>query len=78
MDDHRKSFRAWNALECRSTVVSPADVLPENDLAFFLLDLAYLAHPVKKIGNFRLPALQIPAFFVVDRTKTACSEDLAS
>jgi transposase len=39
MDDHPKSFRAWNSLECRSEAVSPADVLPEGDLAFCLLDL---------------------------------------
>ena len=38
MDD-RKNYRAWDADECGQQRVSPRDVLPEDDLVFFLLDL---------------------------------------
>jgi len=39
MDDPRKSYRAWDAQECRQKRVSPRDALPEDDLVFFLVDL---------------------------------------
>jgi transposase len=39
MDDHPKSFRAWDAMEGRHVAIRPAEVLPEDDLAYFLLDL---------------------------------------
>lgn len=39
MDDRCKKFRDWNALEGRQEIVSPESVLPEDDLAFFLLDI---------------------------------------
>ena len=39
MDDHRKNYRAWDAQECCQKRVSPREVLPEDDLSFFLLDL---------------------------------------
>ncbi len=39
MDDRRKSYRAWDAQQNSQERVSPRDVLPEDDLAFFLLDL---------------------------------------
>lgn len=39
MDDHRKKYRSWNAQTCRQERVSPCEVLPEDDLVFFLLDL---------------------------------------
>lgn len=39
MDDRLKPFRVWNAMDGRREAVSPADVLPEDDLVFFLLDL---------------------------------------
>lgn len=39
MDDRPKLFRAWNAMAGAREAVSPADVLPEDDLVFFLLDL---------------------------------------
>jgi transposase len=39
MDDRSKVFRKWDALQGRQTAVSPAEVLPEDDLVFFLLDL---------------------------------------
>ena len=38
MDDRRKNYRAWNAQECCHKRVSPRDVLPEDDLVYFLLD----------------------------------------
>jgi transposase len=38
MDD-RKTYRAWDAHECGQQRVSPREVLPEDDLVFFLLDL---------------------------------------
>ncbi len=38
MDDHRKTYRAWDAEHCQQQAVSPRDVLPEGDLVFFLLD----------------------------------------
>lgn len=49
MDDRPKPFRAWNAIEGRREAVRPADVLPEDDLAFFLLDL--------------IPQLNLSAFY---------------
>ena len=39
MDDHFKPFRAWDAMEGRCETVSAAEVLPEDDLVYFLLDL---------------------------------------
>jgi transposase len=39
MDDRRKNYRAWDADQNRLEPVSPQDVLPEEDLVFFLLDL---------------------------------------
>ncbi|HVH73073.1 MAG TPA: transposase [Candidatus Dormibacteraeota bacterium] len=39
MDDRRKNYRAWDAQECGQERVSPREVLPEDDLTFFLLDL---------------------------------------
>jgi transposase len=39
MDDHPKSFRAWNATVGAREAVKPIDVLPEDDLVFFLLDV---------------------------------------
>ena len=39
MDGRRKNYRAWDAQECGQQRVSPLDVLPEDDLVFFLLDL---------------------------------------
>jgi transposase len=39
MDDPRKHYRAWDAQECCQQRVSPREVLPEDDLVFFLLDL---------------------------------------
>jgi len=38
MDDRRKNYRAWDAQACCQERVSPRDVLPEDDLVFFLLD----------------------------------------
>ena len=37
--DGRKTYRAWDAQECGQKPVSPRQVLPEDDLVFFLLDL---------------------------------------
>jgi transposase len=39
MDDRRKNYRAWDAQKCCQERVSPREVLPEDDLVFFLLDL---------------------------------------
>lgn len=39
MDDRRKNYRAWDSQACGQQRVSPRDVLPEDDLSFFLLDL---------------------------------------
>ena len=39
MDDRRKNYRAWDAQQCSQEPVAPRDVLPEDDLVFFLLDL---------------------------------------
>jgi transposase len=39
MDDRRKNYRTWDAQKCCQERVSPRDVLPEDDLVFFLLDL---------------------------------------
>ena len=38
MDDRRKTYRAWDALQGREQSVAPQDVLPEGDLVFFVLD----------------------------------------
>jgi len=38
MDDHRKIYRAWDAQQGRQQLVSPREVLPEDDLVFFVLD----------------------------------------
>jgi len=38
MDDRRKTYRAWDAQLGGQQSVSPRDVLPEDDLVFFLLD----------------------------------------
>ena len=39
MDDRRKNYRAWDAEHNCQEPISPRDALPEDDLAFFLLDL---------------------------------------
>jgi len=39
MDDRRKDYRAWDADLGSTKRVSPRDVLPQDDLVFFLLDL---------------------------------------
>lgn len=39
MDGQSKVFRAWDAMSGREEIVSPASVLPDDDLVFFLLDL---------------------------------------
>lgn len=39
MDDRRKEYRAWDAQTCCQERVSPCEVLPEDDLVFFLIDL---------------------------------------
>jgi transposase len=39
MDDRRKNYRAWDAEQGSQKRVSPREVLPEDDLVFFLLDL---------------------------------------
>ena len=39
MDDRHKPFRAWDAMEGRHETVSAAEVLPEGDLVYFLLEL---------------------------------------
>ena len=38
MDDRRKNYRVWDAQQGSETPVSPRDVLPEDDLVFFVLD----------------------------------------
>lgn len=38
MDDQRKTYRAWDAQQGRQQSVAPGDVLPEDDLVFFILD----------------------------------------
>jgi transposase len=38
MDDQRKTYRIWDAQHGSEKCVSPRDVLPEDDLVFFLLD----------------------------------------
>jgi transposase len=38
MDDRRKNYRAWDAQACGQQRVSPREVLPEDDLVFFLVD----------------------------------------
>ena len=39
MDDRQKIYRAWDAHLGSQQSVSPRDVLPEDDLVFFLLDV---------------------------------------
>ena len=39
MESH-KTFREWNPCEYANTPITPASVLPEDDLVFFLLELA--------------------------------------
>jgi transposase len=39
MDDQRKQFRSWDAMDGRGEIFSPEESLPEDDLVFFLLDL---------------------------------------
>jgi transposase len=39
MDDRRKNYRAWDAQTGAQQQVSPGEVLPQDDLVFFLLDL---------------------------------------
>jgi transposase len=39
MDDRRKNYRVWDAQKCCHKRVSPREVLPEDDLSFFLLDI---------------------------------------
>ena len=38
MDDRRKKYRVWDAVQGRREAVCPQEVLPPNDLVFFLLD----------------------------------------
>jgi transposase len=38
MEDQRKNYRAWDAQEGSQKPVSPREVLPSDDLVFFLLD----------------------------------------
>src|SRR5207245_2948283 len=38
MEDRRKNYRQWDALQGTQQRVSPQDALPEDDLVFFLLD----------------------------------------
>lgn len=38
MEDRRKGYRAWDSRQACQQAVSPVDVLPEDDLVFFLLD----------------------------------------
>lgn len=39
MDDRRKKYRAWDAEECGQHAISPREALPEDDLAFFVLEI---------------------------------------
>jgi transposase len=39
MDDQRKTYRMWDALQGGQQVVTPCGILPEDDLVFFLLDV---------------------------------------
>ena len=39
MEDRRKNYRAWDAQQGSQMAVSPAEVLPEDDLVFFVLDV---------------------------------------
>ena len=39
MDDQLKTYRAWDARQGSQQLISPSDVLPEDDLVFFLLDV---------------------------------------
>lgn len=38
MEDRRKNYRAWDAVQGRREAICPQDVLPPNDLVFFILD----------------------------------------
>jgi transposase len=38
MEDRRKAYRPWDALQSSLQAVSPREALPEDDLVFFLLD----------------------------------------
>lgn len=38
MEDRRKKYRAWDGIQGRREAICPEDVLPPNDLVFFLLD----------------------------------------
>ena len=38
MEDHRKTYRPWDAQHSGQQAVSPREALPEDDLVFFLLD----------------------------------------
>jgi len=38
MEDRRKNYRFWNPIQGRREAICPEDVLPPNDLVFFLLD----------------------------------------
>jgi hypothetical protein len=49
-----------------------------DPVAVLWLVLTYVAQVLEKIADFRQPMREIPAVFVVDRPKSACSEDLAS
>jgi len=39
VDDRRKTYRTWDVHQGSQQLVSPRDVLPEDDLVFFLLDV---------------------------------------
>ena len=38
MDDRRKTYRPWNPHDGRQRAYVPAEVLPEDDLVFFLME----------------------------------------
>ncbi len=44
MDDHRQSYRLWDAEQNCHGAVSPREALPEDDLVFFLIDLIPQIH----------------------------------
>ena len=39
MDDSRKTFRPWKPQDYAQQPLIPAEVLPEDDLVFFLIEL---------------------------------------
>jgi hypothetical protein len=39
MDDRQKTFRAWDPNKGRQQAYVPQDVLPEDDLVFFVMDV---------------------------------------